>query len=454
MATFTRGKVFGVVFVLILLYILNKSIVMNMENSTLRAKLLRFQFSCIIMSGMTLICCYLWRNLSTVLDSTQDKVHSETESNEWRLFIDFKDIREWRSYTINAAISRLLLAAVLISSLFSYSSFSFLIAINPYKLAIWLFLALAVTIQLFTAVVFLKIVNLILRLGGRKKTRTFSKLSKIQQISAFVYAMLIVMFGYINAQQPPTIKEVTIPVKGLPENLERLSITFVSDIHLGPTNGMDRLKKIINMINYLNSDMVIIGGDLVDGRVDQLHDAAVPISWINSKYGTYFVTGNHEYYTTDAENWLVKLKSLGVIPLHNINVKISADKGQTGICLAGVDDPTADQYKFGDHTMDLDGALGSCDVESPVILVAHQPKAAQAALQSKHRVDLVLSGHTHGGQFFPLIIPAYLMNPFYAGLYRHGDHSHVYVSQGTLFASIPIRFGTTMEITRIFLTQA
>ncbi|XP_053401981.1 transmembrane protein with metallophosphoesterase domain-like isoform X2 [Mercenaria mercenaria] len=197
-------------------------------------------------------------------------------------------------------------------------------------------------------------------------------------------------------------------------------------------------------------DIVIIGGDLVDGRVDQLTSATESLDWIKSKYGVYFVTGNHEYYTTDVHNWFENLESLGVKILHNSNVVIKG-AGNTGICLAGVDDPTADTFKFMDHTMDIGGALRTCDESSPVILIAHQPKAAKAALMSNHRVDLVLSGHTHGGQMFPLTIGAYFFNPYYAGLYRHGEHSHVYVSMGTVYWGFPIRFGTNREITKITL---
>ncbi|KAH3772766.1 hypothetical protein DPMN_174112 [Dreissena polymorpha] len=190
----------------------------------------------------------------------------------------------------------------------------------------------------------------------------------------------------------PDIKEVTIPVKDMPKSLNRMTITFVSDIHLGPTTGQQSLERIVNMINYLNSDLVIIGGDLVDGRVSQLDDAVESLSWIKARYGQYFVTGNHEYYTTDAHNWIKKLKSLGIETLHNSNVKISAPGSNDAICLAGVDDPTADLYGFMDHTMDLDSALRTCDPSQSVVLIAHQPKVAKIALDSKYRVDLVLSG--------------------------------------------------------------
>ncbi|KAI8759667.1 transmembrane protein with metallophosphoesterase domain, partial [Biomphalaria glabrata] len=110
---------------------------------------------------------------------------------------------------------------------------------------------------------------------------------------------------------------------------------------------------------------------------------------------------------------------------------------------------------YGDHKFDLAKAVGNCSQQKPVILLAHQPKAAKIALDSSYRIDLVLSGHTHGGQMFPMVIAAYLLNPFFAGLYKYGPNgSFVYVSQGTQYWGIPMRIATTMEITRITLQSA
>ncbi|KAK3791828.1 hypothetical protein RRG08_026732 [Elysia crispata] len=137
---------------------------------------------------------------------------------------------------------------------------------------------------------------------------------------------------------PPAVRHVKIPVKDLPTNLEGLSFVQISDIHLGPTVGFTKLNMIVDIVNRQNP------GDLVDGRVESLKRAAEPLSRVMSKYGNFFVTGNHEYYTGDVDNWFSYLRSLGFSVLHNSNVKIplkvNSNEGQ--LCLAGTDDVQAD----------------------------------------------------------------------------------------------------------------
>ncbi|KAK0061817.1 transmembrane protein with metallophosphoesterase domain [Biomphalaria pfeifferi] len=265
------------------------------------------------------------------------------------------------------------------------------------------------------------------------------------------------VYGLYNASQPPVVKDVKIPIRDLPIGLNGLKIVQLSDIHLGPTVGFSKLSKIVTIVNQEKADVVVLTGDLVDGSVVFLQDAAVPLKSIQSKYGNYFVTGNHEYYTGDVDNWFIALASLGFKVLHNSHVFIPEKNanGQEHICLAGTDDIQANLIGYGDHKFDLAKAVGNCSQQRPVILLAHQPKAAKIALDSSYRTDLVLSGHTHGGQMFPMVIAAYLLNPFFAGLYKYGPNgSFVYVSQGTQYWGIPMRIATTMEITRITLQSA
>ncbi|KAH9502931.1 hypothetical protein Btru_072406 [Bulinus truncatus] len=262
------------------------------------------------------------------------------------------------------------------------------------------------------------------------------------------------LYGLYNASQPPTIKTVTIPIRNLPLNLEGLKIIQLSDIHLGPTVGFTKLDRIVHVVNGENPDVVVLTGDLVDGSVDHLKEASEPLRFIKSKYGNFFVTGNHEYYTGDVDNWFSMLNSLGFTVLHNSHAFIpgKSSEGQDNICLAGTDDIQANHIGYGDHKFDLAKAVGNCSKLRPVVLLAHQPKAAKIAVDSQFRIDLVLSGHTHGGQMFPMMIGAYLLNPFFAGLYKYGPNgSHVYVSQGTQYWGIPMRLGTTLEITSITL---
>jgi len=102
--------------------------------------------------------------------------------------------------------------------------------------------------------------------------------------------------------------------------------------------------------------------------------------------------------------------------------------------------------------MDLAKALKDRDSKYPTILLAHQPHAARKALDMYDNIDLILSGHTHGGQFFPLHIPVYLWNPFFRGLYKMKD-TQIYVSSGTVYWGIPLRIGSTPEISVITLIK-
>ncbi|XP_033754123.1 transmembrane protein with metallophosphoesterase domain-like [Pecten maximus] len=273
-------------------------------------------------------------------------------------------------------------------------------------------------------------------------------------IMAILYAMTMSMYGFYNTRKLPTITHTKIPVKDLPDNLEGLKITLLSDIHLGPVNGRREMVQIVKMVNNIQSDMVVMVGDLIDGGLNELSKAAAPIKNIKSKYGTFFVTGNHEYYAMDVDNWFVYLESKGVTVLHNSNVHLpkNAPPSQQ-ICLVGTDDLEAVRIQYMGHGFYLDKAMEGCSKDQPVLLLAHQPMAAKMAFASKHRIDLILSGHTHGGQMFPLVIGAYLTNPYYLGLYPHGRNSHIYVSQGTNFWGIPMRTFTSREIAVITLTR-
>lgn len=103
--------------------------------------------------------------------------------------------------------------------------------------------------------------------------------------------------------------------------------------------------------------------------------------------------------------------------------------------------------------MKLAAALNGYDNKRTTILLAHQPNAAKQALSQYPDIDLVLSGHTHGGQFFPLSVPVYLGNPFFAGLY-HYNGTYVYVSSGTFYYNVPLRLGSTPEITILTLVMS
>ncbi len=249
-----------------------------------------------------------------------------------------------------------------------------------------------------------------------------------------------------SAIRPVEVHSLAVELGRLPDKLHGLRIVQLTDMHVGPTIGRDFVEHIVREVNALDADIVAITGDMVDGSVEELAPALEPLAELRAKDGVFFVTGNHEYYS-GADEWLAYLPSLGIRPLRNERVEIRRE--DHAIDLAGVDDWTAHQFG-GDHGADLERALDGRDVERPVVLLAHQPKAFHGALDLG--VDLQLSGHTHGGQIFPFGFLTRLAQPFLSGLHRR-EGTQIYVSKGTGYWGPPMRLGAPAEITLIELTQ-
>jgi predicted MPP superfamily phosphohydrolase len=207
-------------------------------------------------------------------------------------------------------------------------------------------------------------------------------------------------------------------------------------------DGAD-LASIVALVNGAAPDVVAIVGDLVDGRVDELRAYAAPLADFAAP--TYFVTGNHEYFT-DAAGWVAFLPTLGVRVLRNERVEIR--RGNAVLDLAGCDDRTAARSGVPGHGYDLDAALAGRDPARPVVLLCHQPVMVDRAVQAG--VDLQISGHTHGGQLWPLTYVALVDQPVLAGLVKFGP-TWLYVTRGTGFWGPPARVGSPPEVTILTL---
>ena len=265
-------------------------------------------------------------------------------------------------------------------------------------------------------------------------------------------ALLITALGFLNARRTPAIVRVDVPIAGLPVALQGFTLAQISDIHVGPTIKHAFLQRIVAKVNTLSADVVAITGDLVDGNVSDLAGHVAPLAELRSRHGTYFVTGNHEYYS-GAHAWIAELRRLGLTVLMNEHVVLHHSNPQTGasLVLAGVNDFTAhhfDQTHRSDPALALRGAPPDALVR---VLLAHQPRSAHAALSAGF--DLQLSGHTHGGQFWPWNLFVPLQQPFTAGLNRL-QNLWVYTSRGTGYWGPPKRFGAPSEITALRLVIA
>lgn len=236
--------------------------------------------------------------------------------------------------------------------------------------------------------------------------------------------------------------EITIP--GLPPSLDGFTILHLSDLHLDLVHGRAWLQDVVDRANELKADLIAITGDLAEGSVAQFGSDAEPIGELEAPHGVYFVTGNHEYFH-DLQGWLAYLKTAGVRVLRNERVSIGTEGGTFD--LAGVDDHDGARIAPG-HGPDLRKALEGRDPSRAVVLLAHQPRIIKEA--ARQGVDLVLSGHTHGGQIWPFSYLVYLQQPYVRGLKGEGD-TLLYLSSGTGFWGPPMRLGTTAEMALITL---
>lgn len=323
----------------------------------------------------------------------------------------------------------------------------------PHPLAVGLswpgFLGLALVFYLLVTLAVLEIPALIARMVLRRRPAAEPVdasrrllLARTVAITAGAVSAGVVASGVGPAMGPPAVKRVRIPLARLPRSADGLRIAMVSDIHLGPLRGYSHTRRIVDLINGLDADVVAIVGDLVDGSVAEYGEAASPLRDLRGRLGSFFVTGNHEYFS-GFQSWVDELASLGVRPLRNERVELP------GIDLAGINDVSGSGY--GDAP-DVPKALAGRDPARAVVMLAHEP--SQAREVARHGVDLQLSGHTHGGQMVPfnLIVRA-TGQPIVSGL-GTVDGMPVYVSNGAGFWGPPVRVLAPPDISLVELTAS
>jgi predicted MPP superfamily phosphohydrolase len=258
-------------------------------------------------------------------------------------------------------------------------------------------------------------------------------------------AIAVTLVGLVNARRLARVKHVDVPVAGLPPALNGYTIAQISDVHVGPTIHRKYVSAIVDKVNSLNADAIAITGDLVDGPVARLAKHTAPLARLRAQDGTFFVTGNHEYYS-GADAWIAELRRLGVTVL--MNEHVVRTRGAASLMIAGVNDYTAHHFNPHHKSDPRQAAHGAPKNLALRILLAHQPRTATAAAEAGF--DLQLSGHTHGGQFFPWNLFVPLQQPYVSGLNRLGK-MWIYTSRGTGYWGPPKRFGAPSEITLVRL---
>ncbi len=293
---------------------------------------------------------------------------------------------------------------------------------------------------LFTFVVFLLLLLLLLR-----AVQAFWPLPGRAALAGVAgLAAALTLTGALLAEGL-AVDEVEIPMEGLPQDVV---IMHISDVHIGHHRGRDRLAEIVAETNRHRPDLVVINGDLVDSDAALEPGVLAPLADFDAP--VYFVGGNHDGYV-DAERALAQIRAQGVRVLHNQIVETH------GLQLVGLDYMNPDDDHFDMHPSADDRTIASelpmlgVDPDRPAVLLHHSPVGAEYVAAAG--VDLMLSGHTHGGQMFPATLLAPLIFPFNQGLYDVGD-LRVFVSLGAGTFGPRIRLGSSNEINLLRLKAA
>lgn len=263
----------------------------------------------------------------------------------------------------------------------------------------------------------------------------------LSRTHVIILATLALTVGHIKAKYGVIIKETMVPMKHLAPELKGLRIVHLSDIHVGPTIGAHFVQKIVDRVNALGPDLIVLTGDIGDGDIEKFREDARPLGKLISKYGVYYVPGNHEYYS-DAGAWMKYFSALGMNVFANSGKNIQIN-GKT-VFIGGVPDPTSGEILNPRYPL-----KDASDEAALKLLLSHRSEVAEE--DGAENYDMIFAGHTHGGQFFPWTIIAYLDHKYFVGLYPFGEKSHIYVTPGTGSWGPMVRLGTTPEIALITL---
>lgn len=251
-------------------------------------------------------------------------------------------------------------------------------------------------------------------------------------------AVILNLWGVKTAFDGPVIRKTLVPTGK--KELSGFKIVQISDLHVGPLIQKDYVSDVVSKINSLSPDIVVMTGDIGDGDANNYTNDLEPFKEIKTQYGTYYVPGNHEYYWNAGE-WIKLVESKGVKALLNEGQQI----GKLPLWLGGVTDLMDSQ------TSPQKAVEKNNSPENFKVLLAHQPKSVHKAYDAGF--NLMLSGHTHWGQFFPFNLVVGFFHPYSKRLNIHNSKLYVYVNAGTGFWGPPLRLGVASEVTLISLTD-
>ncbi|MCZ4560208.1 metallophosphoesterase [Rhodococcus sp. IEGM 1401] len=306
---------------------------------------------------------------------------------------------------------------------------------------------LAVVLYLFLGTILVAVVCTVVRVVFAARERDSSavrlRVSRIGSAAVALVSVVAVGYGLVEAATPRATN-TDVVLDRLPAEFDGVRVALVSDLHVGPSRGADFVQKVVDSINAQNPDVVLLDGDLIDGTVALVGEDLEPLRDLEAPLGVFAVSGNHEFYAGDGGEWLDFWSTLGIDVLRNERTTIT--RGDAAIDIAGINDATAPAP----YEPDLAAALDGIDPDRFVLLMAHQP--LQAVEASDFGVDMQVSGHTHGGQIWPIRYLVPLQQPSVQGLDTIGNTT-LYTTRGAGAWGPPVRVAAPPEIAMLELTR-
>lgn len=268
--------------------------------------------------------------------------------------------------------------------------------------------------------------------GRRKALKTF------WDITFLIMGVLYFFKAFANSLKQPTINKTNVTLDN--HKLNGLQILQISDLHIGDVIKKDFIKTMVIRINKLNPDIIVLTGDIVDSSLSSIRDDLKELDFLSAKYGVYMSLGNHEYYQGDIYGWINYFKNTHINLLINEHIVID-----NKFNLVGIADKQG--YKFGYFKPDIKKSFHNINNSLPTIVMSHQPIMIYEF--DSFKPELVLSGHTHGGQIFPFGLLVKLVQKYLSGLYRHNEYTQIFVSRGAGYWGPPIRVFADNEVNLI-----
>lgn len=243
-----------------------------------------------------------------------------------------------------------------------------------------------------------------------------------------ILSVLIAFYGAFEANKTPNVINMTIENSKIKEDTK---VVVASDLHIDMATPLWQIKQIVNLINAQKPDYIFLVGDIIDDEPEGLEEKLDELKKLNAKK-VYLTFGNHEHYNYPSK-WLVKFTKMGFNVLYNTGENID----NSGLYVAGIPDMYSENHNF-------DKALYYATDDVYKILMSHSPAIAKTI--EKDKFNLILSGHTHGGQIFPFHYIVKSANDFLAGMYQVNGNS-LYITRGAGYWGPPMRIFAPSDIT-------